>query len=92
MANRPSALKRLRQSKKRHLQNQKTKSRLRTQENRFTRMLERGEIDAAQQELSRLTKLLQQAAARNVIHANKAARKQARLRKRLNRAAEQSPA
>ncbi len=87
MPNRPSAVKRLKQDEKRRLENKTVKSRLRTEENKFERLLGRGDIQAAEQQLQQLTKLLQRAAAGNVIHANKAARKQAQFQKRLNEAA-----
>lgn len=84
MPHRPAALKSLRQDRKRSLRNKSIKSRLRTEQNKFAHMLERGDPEAAEQQVNLLTKLYQQAAARHVIHANQAARKQAQLQKRLN--------
>lgn len=84
MPHRRAALKSLRQDKKRQLRNKNVKSRLRTELNKFDRMLERADVDAAERQLGLLTKLFQRAAARNVIHANKAARSQAQCQKRLN--------
>lgn len=84
MPHRRAAMKSLRQDRKRNLRNKSVKSRLRTERNKFDRLLERADVDAAEQQLGLLTKLLQRAAARNVIHANKAARSQAQCQKRLN--------
>ncbi|MHC4789188.1 MAG: 30S ribosomal protein S20 [Planctomycetota bacterium] len=86
MPHRPAALKSLRQDKKRNLRNKSVKSRLRTEQNKFAHMLERSDLEGAERQLELLTKLLQQAAAKNVIHANSAARKQAQLQKRMNQA------
>ncbi len=84
MPNRPSALKRLRQNEKRRLRNQRIKSRLRTEQNKFDRLLERGDLEAARGQCQLLAKLFHQAAARNVLHANRAARKQSQFQRRLN--------
>jgi small subunit ribosomal protein S20 len=86
MPHRKSAIKTLRQNRKRNLRNKAVKSRLRTEQNKFARMVERGDVDEAAKQLSLLTKLLQRAAGKNVIHPNKAARQQALLQKRLNQA------
>jgi small subunit ribosomal protein S20 len=84
MPHRPSALKSLRQNVKRRLHNKTIKSRLRTEQNKLDRMLERAEAEPAAEQLSLLVKLLQQAAAKGVIHANSAARKQSQYERRLN--------
>lgn len=84
MPHRPAAIKSLKQDRKRRLRNKSVKSRLRTEQNKFDRMLERGDVEAAGAQLSLLTKLLQQAAAKNVIHANRAARTQAQFQDRFN--------
>lgn len=83
MPHRPSAVKSLRQDKKRRLRNKIVKSRLRTEENKLNRYLERGETEAAARQAQLLTKLLQKAAAKHVLHANKAARKQAQFDRRI---------
>jgi len=84
MPRRPAALKSLRQDKKRGLRNKAVKSRLRTERSKFDRMIDRGDAEEAQRQLDLLSRLLQQAAVRNVIHANKAARLQAQCQGRLN--------
>ena len=84
MTQRASAKKALRQSKKRRLLNKSVKSRLISETRKFERAVERGDSQEAQGQLSILTKLLQQAASKGVIHANTAARRQARLQHQLN--------
>jgi len=84
MPRRPAGLKSLRRDAKRHLRNQVVKSRLRTEENKLARMLERGDMAAVEGQVNLLTKLFQRAAARKIIEANKAARKQAQLQTRLS--------
>jgi small subunit ribosomal protein S20 len=83
MANRPSALKSLRRDNKRALRNKMVKTRLRTELNRFTRMVERGEVTNAEKQVALLTKLYQRAADRKIVHPNHAARKQAQFQRTL---------
>ncbi len=90
MPQRPAAKKSLRQNRKRRLRNKGVKSRLRTEQNKFDRMLERGDVEGAQTQLDLLTKLYHRAAARNLVHANLAARKQAQFQARLNRVREKA--
>jgi small subunit ribosomal protein S20 len=92
MPNRPSALKRLKQDKKRRRRNRAVKSRLRTEENRFERLLQRGDVAEAEEQLATLTKLLHRAASKNVIHANKGARLQGQYQRRLNELKQQQSA
>jgi small subunit ribosomal protein S20 len=84
MPHRPSAYKALRQSKKKAQRNKTVKSRLRTEQNKFDRMIERGDVEEAGLQLDELTKLFQRAASKNIIHKNKAARLQSQAQKRLN--------
>ncbi len=90
MPRRSAALKSLKQSKKRNLRNKTVKSRLRTEQTKFDRVLERGDVEAAEKLLDLLTKLYQQAAAKHVMHANTAARKQAQCQNRVNDAKAQA--
>ena len=90
MPQRPSAKKSVRQNKKRQLRNKSVRSRLTTETRKFERAIERGDLDAARQQLDVLTKLLQQAATKGVLHQKTAGRRQARYQKRLNEAAAQS--
>ena len=84
MPHRHSAVKALRQDAKRALRNKAVKSRLRTEQNKLNRMLERGEVEPAAEQLGLLVKLFHRAAARGIIHANSAARKQSQYERRLN--------
>jgi len=84
MPHRPAGLKSLRRDAKRNLRNKVVKSRLRTEQNKFARMLERGDLAAAEGQLSLLTKLFHRAAARRIIAANRAARKQAQFQTHLD--------
>jgi len=84
MANRPAALKSLRRDAKRRLRNKTVKSRLRTEETKFDRMLGRSDLAAAEGQLNLLTKLFQRAAGRNIVKENRAARKQAQFQRRVN--------
>ena len=90
MPHRPSALKSLRQDEKRTLRNKRVKSRLHTEQAKFARALQRGELEQARTQLNVLTRLLQRAADRKIVHPNRAARVQAHCQQRLHHA--QSPA
>jgi len=87
MAHTASARKTVRQDKKRRLANKAVKSRLLTETKKLRSALEGGSLEEARAQLSRVTKLLHQAAAKKVIPANAAARRQMRLQELLNRAA-----
>jgi small subunit ribosomal protein S20 len=84
MPNRPAAVKTLRRDEKRALRNKAVKSRLRTEQNRFSRMVERGDVAGAEKQFNLLTKLFQRAADRNILHPNRAARKQAQFQQALS--------
>ena len=59
MPHRPAAVKSLRQDKKRALRNKAVRSRLRTEHNRFARMLARGDVEAAAKSFEQALKLLE---------------------------------
>jgi len=84
MPHRASAKKTLRQNQARRLRNKTMSSRLRTEQNKFDRMLERGDVQSAEAQLNVLTKLYHRAASRRIVHPNLAARRQSRFQKRLN--------
>jgi len=92
MAYRRAALKSIRSDRKRRLRNRMVKSRLRTEQNKFERLLGRGQIPEAEAQLSVLTKLLQRAGDRRIVPANRAAHRQALCQRRLNRARTATPA
>lgn len=75
-----TVLKRQRQTERQRLRNKAVRSELRTLERRVASAADPA---AAQAELKVLQKRLDQAAAKGVIHPNRAARKKARLAKRI---------
>jgi small subunit ribosomal protein S20 len=81
-----------RRSLKHNARNKSVKSRLTTETRKFHRAIEHGDASAARSQLNLVTKLLQRAAARGVIHANHASRMQSRLAKQLEKLARTTPA
>ncbi len=81
MPNTASAKKRLRQNDKRRQHNRTLRSRMRTQIRRVREAVEAGDSEKAQTEFRVATKRLDQAAAKNLIHKNAAARSKSRLSK-----------
>lgn len=81
MPNTASAKKRLRQNEKRRLLNRSLRSRMRTQLRRVREAVEAGDSQKAQAEFRLASKRLDQAAAKNLIHKNAAARSKSRLSK-----------
>lgn len=71
-----SAEKRLRQSEKRRKHNKSVRSRIRTE---TRKLMEAGSAEEAEERLQELYALLDRAAAKDVIHENKAAREKSRL-------------
>jgi small subunit ribosomal protein S20 len=87
VANLSSAEKRNRQNERNRRRNRAQKSRVKTETRKLTDALQSGALDAARGQLIRVTKLLDQTAAKGVMHKNTAARKKSRLARRLNQAA-----
>jgi small subunit ribosomal protein S20 len=79
MPNTKSAKKRLRQSQERRLRNRAVKSAIRNQIRRVRDAVKAGKLDEAQSELRLVTRRLDRAAAKNVVHRNAAARYKSRL-------------
>jgi small subunit ribosomal protein S20 len=79
MPNTASAKKRLRQNEKRRAHNRGLRSRMRTQLRRVREAVEAGDSEKAQAEFRVASKRLDQAAAKNLIHKNAAARSKSRL-------------
>jgi len=88
MPNSISAKKSLRQSLKRRARNRGQRSALRTSVKRVREAVASGETEQAASLLTAATRKLDQAAAKNLIHANKAARTKSRLAKLVNKAGE----
>jgi small subunit ribosomal protein S20 len=84
MPNTKSAKKRLRQNVRRRAHNRTIRSAMRTQMRKVRERLEAEDAAGAEAELRVATKKLDQAAAKNVIHKNAAARLKSRLARRLN--------
>lgn len=87
MANTRSAMKQIRSSARKRERNQVFRSRARTHINKTRRLIAEGEIEKAREEAQLAVVALDKAAAKGIIHKNKAARSKSRLMKRLNRAA-----
>lgn len=85
MPHRPTAAKSLRQNIKRRVSNRAAVSRLRTQLKKFVKAAERGNAEAAREELRITIKALDQSAAKGLIKKGTAARQKSRLTKRLNK-------
>jgi len=83
MPNSESAKKRLRQNETRRLRHRTTKSSLRTQIRKVRAAIDAGNAEETQAAFVVATKKLDQAAAKNVIHANAAARTKSRLSKAI---------
>jgi len=83
MPNSANAKKRLRQSIDRRDQNRASRSEMRTQLRRVRAAVAEGDVEKSETEFRAAVKCLDQAAARNVIHANAAARTKSRLSKAI---------
>jgi small subunit ribosomal protein S20 len=86
MPNTKSAKKRLRQSLERRTRNRAVKSTLKTQIKKVLATVGAGDATASETEYRTATKRLDQAAAKGVIHRNKASRLKSRLAARLKAA------
>jgi small subunit ribosomal protein S20 len=86
MPNTKSAKKRLRQSLERRTRNRAVKSSLKTQIKKVLTAVEGGDTATSDTEFRAAAKRLDQAAAKGVIHRNKAARLKSRLSARLKTA------
>jgi small subunit ribosomal protein S20 len=79
VANHPSALKRHRQSLKRHARNQIVKTRVRNLLRAARDAIRKGDRAAARAEFSRAARALDKAVVKGVLHRNNASRRIARL-------------
>ena len=86
VANLASAKKRIKQNERNRLRNRKRKSILKTETRRFLDALRQGDMPSAQQNLSLVTKRIDQIAAKGTLHKNTAARKKSRLARLFNAA------
>ena len=86
MANIKSAKKRIKVIQTKTLQNQMVKTQLRTLIKKFNAAVDSGDKTAATEAYKLVVKKVDQAAAKNLIHKNAAARKKSQLAKKLNAA------
>lgn len=86
MPNSPSAIKRLKQSQKRRLQNRIVKKVIKTYTKRTLAALAAGDLEKAQVDFKATVSKLDKAGCRGVLHRNTAARRKARLTRALNSA------
>ncbi len=83
MPNSASAKKRLRQSQSKRLHNRSIRSDVRTAIRKVRSSIEAGDVEASTSAYQAATKKLDKAAAKNVMHANTAARTKSRLSKAI---------
>lgn len=83
MANTKSAQKRIRVTLRRTIENRRRRTFVRTAIRRFERLLQTGDTDGAREQLKNVYRALDRAAQKGTIHRNRAARKKARLARRL---------
>ena len=86
MPNTRSAKKHVVLSEKRRLRNRSVRTRCRTNVVKAGRLIAAGELEAAREAVVVAVSSLDSAVAKGVIHANNAARRKARLLKKLNQA------
>ena len=86
-----SAQKRMRAAGKRQLQNKSVRSLCKTNITKAEKLIFSGELEAAQKAVIAAISSLDKAAEKGVTHPNNAARRKARLMKKLNEAQPQSP-
>jgi len=84
LANKQSAIKRLRSADRRRLHNRKYRSGARTAVKKARLLIEKGQVEEAREAVRRATSALDKAAQKGIIHKNNAARRKSRLMQRLN--------
>lgn len=85
MPNKPSAKKRLRQSKKQRSRNYRRKTAVKDSVKAFEKAVENGDAKQSEESLSACFRALDKAAAKGAIHKNKASRTKSRLAVKINR-------
>jgi len=86
MANHRSALKRARQNITRNARNSALRSAFRTHLKKFRALMAAKDFDAAAAELPNITRTIDKAVTKGIIHRNNAARRKSRLTLALNKA------
>lgn len=87
MPNLSDAKKRVKQNEARRQRNRARKARLKTEMAKVGEAVQGGKLDVAAKELSRVTKLIDQTAAKGTLHRRTAARRKSRLARMINAAA-----
>lgn len=86
MPNLASAAKRVRQNERNQVRNRARKAELKTETKKLTDALHDGKLDLAKELFVKVSKKLDQVAAKGSIHRNTVSRRKSRLAKRLNAA------
>lgn len=86
LANIKSAKKRILVAEKKTLANKSKKSEIKTYIKNFETALDAGKVDEAKKLIKLIDKKMKQAASKNIIHENRAARTISKLTKKLNKA------
>ena len=84
MANKKSAIKRLRSADRRRLHNRVYRGRARTAVKKARHLMDAGHLDEAREAVQVAASALDSAAQKGIIHKNNAARRKSRLMQRLN--------
>ena len=84
MANIKSQIKRNLTNEKRRIRNQMVRASVRTEIRKFRALLEAGDKTAAETQLRTVSRALDKAVTKGVIHANQAANKKSAMDKKLN--------
>lgn len=84
MPNIQSARKRVKTNEKRRIINRARRHNVKTQIRKFLEAVHDREVDKATEEFRRVTKMLDQTAAKGTLHKNMVSRKKSRLAARLN--------
>jgi small subunit ribosomal protein S20 len=92
LANHPSALKRAKQNKVRHLRNASMKSRIKTKVKQYLQTLEASSQEPASPDLIKAVSLIDRAGSKGILHQRTASRKISRLSKKINKASGQTKA
>jgi small subunit ribosomal protein S20 len=90
VANHKSAIKRVRQNRKRNERNRQQRSKMRTLIKNVETALAEQNSEKAQTDLAAAIRILDKSASKGLIHKNKAARKKSALTRHLNRLAAQA--
>lgn len=84
MANLPSARKRAKQGDRKRAMNRARKAALKTETRKLLEVLSQGDAAQAQDQFVRVTKKLDQVAAKGTLHKNTVARRKSRLARQIN--------